>query len=82
MLAAPITVGAQKAPKVARVGILGAGPTPNRDDLAKSVATNARWLVQAPLNLHGSTSTPSSSEARGWASCCNQDQDLMLLFKA
>jgi putative tryptophan/tyrosine transport system substrate-binding protein len=49
VLAAPITAEAQKSAKVARVGILGAGPTPTRDDLAKSVATNPLWLSMRQL---------------------------------
>jgi putative ABC transport system substrate-binding protein len=48
-LAAPLTVEAQKSAKVARVGILGVGPTPTRDDLAKSVATNPLWLSMRQL---------------------------------
>ena len=48
-LVAPITVEAQKSAKVARVGILGAGPTPSRDDLANSVATNPLWLSMRQL---------------------------------
>jgi putative ABC transport system substrate-binding protein len=49
ILAGPIAAEAQKSTKVARVGILGAGPTPTRDDLAKSVATNPLWLSMRQL---------------------------------
>ena len=48
-LTAPLTAGAQKSAKAARVGILGAGPTPTQDDLAKSVATNPLWLSMRQL---------------------------------
>jgi hypothetical protein len=41
LLAGPLAVEAQESTKVARVGILGAGPTPSPEDLAKSVATVA-----------------------------------------
>ena len=43
ILTAPITAEAQKPAKVVRVGVLGAGPTPSREELAKSVATNPLW---------------------------------------
>ena len=44
-----MTAEAQKSEKVARVGILGAGPTPNPEDLATSVATNPLWLSMKQL---------------------------------
>jgi len=50
LLAAPLAVEAQESTKkVARVGILGAGPTPNPEDLARSVATNPLWLSMRQL---------------------------------
>jgi hypothetical protein len=48
-LAAPLAVETQESTKVARVGILGAGPTPSPEDLAKSVATNPLWLSMRRL---------------------------------
>ena len=44
-----MTAEAQTPGKVARVGILGAGPTPSPEDLAKSVATNPLWLAMSQL---------------------------------
>jgi len=50
LLAAPLAAEAQESTKkVARVGILGAGPTPSPEDLAKSVATNPLWLSMRQL---------------------------------
>ena len=49
LLAAPLVAEAQESTKVARVGILGAGPTPSPEDLAKSVATNPLWLSMRQL---------------------------------
>jgi putative ABC transport system substrate-binding protein len=49
LLTAPLAAEAQKSTKVARVGILGAGPTPSPEDLAKSVATNPLWLSMRQL---------------------------------
>ncbi len=43
-LAAPRAAGAQKSEKMARVGVLGVGPTPSPEELAKSVSTNPLWL--------------------------------------
>ena len=40
LLAAPLAAEAQKSEKKARVRILGLGPTPTPQELAKSVATN------------------------------------------
>jgi putative tryptophan/tyrosine transport system substrate-binding protein len=48
-LAAPLAAEAQESTKVARVGILGAGPTPSPEDLAKSVATNPLWQSMRQL---------------------------------
>ena len=45
----PLAANAQKSTKVARVGILGAGPTPSPEDLAKSVAMNPLWLSMRQL---------------------------------
>jgi len=44
VLAAPLTAEAQKSEKMARVGILGIGPAPSPQELAKSVSTNPFWL--------------------------------------
>ncbi len=44
LLAAPIAAEAQKSEKMARVGILGIGPTPSPQELAKSISTNPFWL--------------------------------------
>ncbi len=44
LLAAPIAAEAQKSEKMARVGILGIGPAPSPQELAKSISTNPFWL--------------------------------------
>src|SRR6266568_1094410 len=49
LLAAPIAAEAQKSEKMARVGILGIGPAPSPQELAKSVATNPFWLSMRQL---------------------------------
>ena len=49
LLAAPLAAGAQKSEKMARVGVLGVGPTPNPEELAKSVSTNPFWLSMRQL---------------------------------
>jgi putative tryptophan/tyrosine transport system substrate-binding protein len=49
LLAAPLAAEAQESTKVPRVGILGAGPTPSPEDLAKSVATNPLWQSMRQL---------------------------------
>jgi putative ABC transport system substrate-binding protein len=49
LLAAPLAVEAQKSEKMARVGILGIGPTPSPQALAKSVSTNPFWLSMRQL---------------------------------
>jgi putative ABC transport system substrate-binding protein len=49
ILAGPLAAEAQDSTKVARVGILGAGPTPSPEDLAKSVATNPLWQSMRQL---------------------------------
>ena len=49
LLAAPVAAEAQKSEKIARVGILGLGPTPTPQALAKSVATNPFWLAMSRL---------------------------------
>jgi putative ABC transport system substrate-binding protein len=43
-LAAPLAAQAQQAGKTARVGVLGAGPTPSPEELARSISTNPLWL--------------------------------------
>ncbi len=49
LLAAPLAAGAQKSEKVARVGILGLGPVPSPQELAKSVSTNPFWMSMRQL---------------------------------
>jgi putative tryptophan/tyrosine transport system substrate-binding protein len=44
LLAAPLGAEAQKSEKMARVGILGIGPAPGPQELAKSISTNPFWL--------------------------------------
>ncbi len=48
-LAAPLAAEAQKSVKMARVGILGIGPAPSPQELAKSVSTNPFWLSMRQL---------------------------------
>src|ERR1700738_3302992 len=49
VLAAPLAAAAQKSETMARVGILGIGPAPNPEQLAKSVSTNQFWLSMRQL---------------------------------
>jgi ABC-type uncharacterized transport system substrate-binding protein len=49
LLAAPLAAEAQKSEKVARVGVLGVGPTPSPEELAKSVSTNPLWQSMREL---------------------------------
>ena len=49
LLAAPLAAEAQKPEKRARVGILGIGPAPSPQELAKSVSTNPFWLSMREL---------------------------------
>jgi putative ABC transport system substrate-binding protein len=49
LLAAPRAAEAQKSGKMARVGILGIGPAPSPQELAKSVSTNQFWLSMRQL---------------------------------
>ena len=49
LLAAPLAAEAQKSEKMARVGILGIGPAPSPQELAKSVSTNPFWLSMRQL---------------------------------
>ena len=49
LLAAPLAAEAQKPVKMPHVGILGIGPAPNPQELAKSVATNPFWLSMRQL---------------------------------
>ena len=49
LLAAPLAAEGQKSEKMARVGILGIGPAPNPQELAKSVSTNPFWLSMRQL---------------------------------
>ncbi len=48
-LTAPRAAEAQKSEKTARVGILGIGPAPSPQELAKSVSTNLLWLSMRQL---------------------------------
>lgn len=43
LLASPLAAHAQRPAKTARVGILGIGPTPSPQELARSIATNPFW---------------------------------------
>jgi putative ABC transport system substrate-binding protein len=49
LLAAPRAAVAQRSEKMARVGILGIGPAPSPQELAKSVSTNPFWLSMRQL---------------------------------
>src|SRR5216684_3949431 len=49
LLTAPLTARAQQVGKIARVGILGIGPAPSPQELAKSVSTNPFWLSMRHL---------------------------------
>jgi putative tryptophan/tyrosine transport system substrate-binding protein len=49
VLAAPLAAEAQKSEKMARVGILGYGPVPSPQELAKSVSTNPFWMSMREL---------------------------------
>jgi putative ABC transport system substrate-binding protein len=49
LLAAPRGAEAQKSGNMARVGILGIGPAPSPQELAKSVSTNPFWLSMRQL---------------------------------
>jgi hypothetical protein len=49
LLFAPLATAAQKSEKMARVGILGIGPAPSPQELAKSVSTNRFWLSMRQL---------------------------------
>src|SRR4030095_15322518 len=52
-LAAPLAAEAQKSENTARVGILGIGPVPSPQDLAKSVSTNPFWMSMRQLGWAG-----------------------------
>src|SRR4030095_3478438 len=52
-LAAPLAAEAQKSENTARVGILGIGPAPSPQELAKSVSTNPFWLSMRQLGWVG-----------------------------
>jgi len=49
VLLLPFTGEAQKSEKMARVGILGVGPVPSPQELAKSVAANRFWSSMKEL---------------------------------
>ena len=49
LLATPRTALAQPAGKMARVGILGVGPAPSPQELARSVAANRFWISMREL---------------------------------
>jgi putative ABC transport system substrate-binding protein len=49
LLAAPVVAEAQKPEKMARVGVLGIGPAPSPEELAKSVSANPLWQTMGQL---------------------------------
>jgi hypothetical protein len=49
LLAAPPIGEAQKSQKIAHVGVLGVGPTPSPEELAKSMSTNPLWISMRQL---------------------------------
>ena len=49
LFALPITAEAQKSARLPHVGILGLGPAPSPQELAKSVSTNPFWLAMREL---------------------------------
>jgi putative tryptophan/tyrosine transport system substrate-binding protein len=49
LIVAPLAAEAQKSVKMARVGILGIGPTPSPQELAKSISTNPFWISMREL---------------------------------
>ena len=49
LLAAPLAAEAQPTGKMARVGVLGVGPTPSPQELAQSVSTNQFWQSMRQL---------------------------------
>jgi putative tryptophan/tyrosine transport system substrate-binding protein len=49
VMAAPLRARAQESGKVARVGILGIGPSPSPQELAKSVSANEFWRSMRQL---------------------------------
>jgi putative ABC transport system substrate-binding protein len=49
LLAVPIAAKAQHPDKIARVGILGIGPSPTPQELAKSIAANEFWRSMRQL---------------------------------
>jgi putative tryptophan/tyrosine transport system substrate-binding protein len=49
LVAAPLAAEAQKSRKLPHVGILGIGPVPSPQELAKSVSTNPFWLSMRQL---------------------------------
>jgi putative tryptophan/tyrosine transport system substrate-binding protein len=53
LLVAPLAAEAQKSEKMAHVGILGIGPAPSPQELAKSVSTNPFWLAMRELGWVG-----------------------------
>ncbi|HEY2945518.1 MAG TPA: hypothetical protein VGN09_24005, partial [Vicinamibacteria bacterium] len=49
LFALPLAAEAQKSEKLPHVGILGLGPTPSPQELAKSVSTNPFWQSMRQL---------------------------------
>src|SRR5437867_7146334 len=49
LVALPLAAEAQKSEKLPHVGILGLGPTPSPQELARSVSTNAFWQSMRQL---------------------------------
>ena len=49
LLASPLAAEAQKSRKIAHVGVLGVGPTPSPEELARSMSTNPLWISMRQL---------------------------------
>jgi putative ABC transport system substrate-binding protein len=49
LLATPLAAEAQKSQKIAHVGVLGVGPIPSPEELAKSMSTNPLWISMRQL---------------------------------
>ena len=49
LTAAPLAAQAQESRKIARVGILGIGPAPSPQELARSISTNPFWRSMREL---------------------------------
>jgi putative ABC transport system substrate-binding protein len=49
LVGAPLAIQAKSSGEMVRVGVLGIGPTPSPQELAKSIATNPFWLSMKQL---------------------------------